>query len=117
VAELPGGLGVNARIWRVVPGQQPTVYAQGLSEVADIKFDSTGHLFVLELLANPAAAQSDNPDLSGALIRVNRDGSQTAIPVPGLMVPGGMTWGADGALYISTNAVFPDQGQVIRVEL
>ena len=117
VAELPGGLGMNARIWRVVPGQEPQVYAQGFSQISDIRFDSTGHLFVLELLADPAAAFGPNPDLSGALIRVNADGSQTQIAVPGLMAPGGMTWGTDGALYITTFAIFPDQGQVIRVEM
>lgn len=57
----------EARVWRVVPGQAPTVFASGFTTITDIAFDAQGRLLVLQL-----GDQS-------ALIRVNKDGTQTVL--------------------------------------
>jgi len=38
-----------ARVLRVVAGQAPTVYAEGFTNIADIAFDDSGRLLVLEM--------------------------------------------------------------------
>ncbi len=59
-----------ADVWRVVPGQKPTVYASGLSKIIDIAFDPQGRLLVLETGGRVAPT---------ALVRINRDGTQTVL--------------------------------------
>jgi hypothetical protein len=59
-----------ADVWRVVPGQKPTVYASGLSKIIDIAFDPQGRLLVLETGGRLAPT---------ALVRINRDGTQTVL--------------------------------------
>ena len=50
----------DANIWRVVPGENPTVYASGLTNLTDLAFAPDGSLYAVEiatdgLLAPPAA--------------------------------------------------------------
>lgn len=110
-----------ARVWRVVPNQQPTVFASGFTNIIDIAFDSTGRLYVLEITKNGLlAAESAGPNntaaVTGALIRVNADGSHTEIASDGLIAPGGLAIGADGALYVSNFSIMPGMGQVVKIE-
>ena len=39
----------EARVWRVVPGHPPTVYASGYTRIVAIRWDTDGHLLVSEL--------------------------------------------------------------------
>ena len=41
-----------ANIWRVVPGQAPTVYASGLTNLTDLAFTNDGSLYAVEIAAN-----------------------------------------------------------------
>jgi hypothetical protein len=39
----------GARVYRVVPGHKPQVYARGFTNIIDIAFDPRGRLYVLEI--------------------------------------------------------------------
>ena len=55
----------RARVWRVVPGQPPEVYAGGFTAVVDLAWGADG-LYVLELARNGLLSG----DRTGALLRV-----------------------------------------------
>ena len=44
------------------------------------------------------------------------DGTCTTVLDKGLVAPGGLAVGRDGALYVSNYGVMAGQGQVIRIE-
>ncbi len=102
----------GANVYRVVPGEQPQVYAEGFTNIIDIAFGPDGSLYVLEIAAN--SLLSDDP--TGALIRVAPDGARTTIASAGLVAPGGLAVGPDSALYVSNFGIFPGMGQVVRIQ-
>jgi hypothetical protein len=102
----PGG----ARIWRVVPGQAPTVYAPGFTNIIDIAFDRKGRLLVLQITKNGLLSGEE----VGALYRVE-NGTRTEIAAGKLTMPGGVAVGRDGALYVTNKAVSPGGGEVLRI--
>jgi hypothetical protein len=103
----------EARVWRVVPGRQATVHADGFSTIIDLAFDHRGRLIVLQTGANPF----DNA-LDGALIRVERDGTRTVLASAGLRNPGGVAVAGPGRFYVTTfNASGGGVGQLVRVDL
>lgn len=102
-----------ARIYRVVPGAAPTVYATGFTNIIDLEFDSRGNLYVLEIDKNGLAV----PDVTGRLARISANGGAVVtIASTGLVMPGGMTIGPDGAIYVSNYSTSPGGGQVVRIE-
>jgi hypothetical protein len=102
----------EARIYRVVPGSAPTVYASGFTHIIDLEFDRHGNLYVLEI--NASGLLSGSP--AGRLARINAgDGTVQTIVAEGLIMPGGMAIGPDGAIYISNFSVVPGGGEVVRV--
>jgi hypothetical protein len=105
-----------ARVYRVVPGHKPTVYARGFTNIIDIAFDRRGRLYVLEIAANGLLNAPPNELPTGALIRVNRDGSRTTLASEGLNAPGGFVLG-HGAAYITNNSILSDAGQVVKVAI
>ena len=42
----------RSKIWRIVPGQAPTVYASGLTNVTDLAFAPDGTLYAVEIAKN-----------------------------------------------------------------
>jgi hypothetical protein len=107
-----------ARVWRVVPGEEPTVYAEGFTNIIDLAFDADGTLYVLEITAGGLLNTSDDPaTLAGALYTVSPDGTvteETAVS-SWLVTPAGMAFGEDGDLYISNYGTMPGMGQVLEV--
>ncbi|WP_158074048.1 ScyD/ScyE family protein [Micromonospora sp. CB01531] len=101
----------GAKVWRVTPGQAPTVYAEGFTNIADIAFDHKGRLLVLEITANGLLSG----DPTGALIRVERDGSRTELARAGLVTPTGLAVARDGTIYISNKGTMVGQGEVLRL--
>jgi hypothetical protein len=101
-----------ARIFRVVPGAAPQIYAEGFTNIIDLEFDAAGNLYVLEIDTNGLLA----PNVAGRLARINA-GSQAVVTIAseGLVMPGGMVIGPDGAVYISNFSVMPELGQVVRL--
>lgn len=111
----------GANIYRVSPEGEITVYATGFTNIVDIAVDSVGNLYVVEmakngLLAAETAAPDDVEAVTGALIKVAPDGTQTEVASEGLILPGGVTVGDDGTIYVSNFSVFPGQGQVLAIE-
>ena len=100
----------EARIYRVVPGQAPTVYARGFTTVIDLAFGRDGSLYVLEM-----GMPGEKGGWGGALRRVAPDGTRMTVLSKGLVAPGGLAVGSDGALYVSNYGVFAGQGQVLRI--
>lgn len=101
----------GARVWRVVPGQAPTVYADGLTNIIDIAFDRRGRLLVLQIFANGLLSG----DPTGALIRIERDGSRTTIAGAGLVTPTSVAVAGDGSLYVSNRGTQAGVGEVLRI--
>lgn len=102
-----------ARIYRVVPGSAPQVYAEGFTNIIDLEFDAAGNLYVLEIDTNGLA----NPVVGGRLARINAaDDSVETIASDGLVMPGGMTIGPDGAIYLTNFGTSPGTGEVVRIE-
>jgi hypothetical protein len=129
VGEL-GGAPFNvgtSSVYRVVPGQAPTVYATGFTAIGDIAFDPSGHLIVLEIdqlgLNDPALGGAGLPN-PGALIRVGHNGSQTTLASTGLEFATGLAITGDGTAYVSNYGVLPAtggpdglSGEIVRVSL
>jgi hypothetical protein len=102
----------GARIYRVVPGEAPQVYADGFTNVIDIVFEGDGSLLVLEIAKNSLLSG----DPTGALIRLKPDGSRETLLSEGLVMPAAVAIGYD-ALVISNCGVCAGDGQVIRMIL
>jgi hypothetical protein len=106
----------GARVYRVVPGQQPQVFAEGFTNIIDLKFGSDGSLYVLEI-ATKGLLQAEQPggDFSGALIRVYPDRRRTVVASQGLIAPGGLEIAPNGDVYVTNFGVLAGQGQVVRI--
>jgi hypothetical protein len=98
-----------ASIYRVVPGQAPTVAWSGFTTVIDIAFDPDGSLYVLEHSTGPVFFA-----LPGRLLKVAPDGTRTTV-IDGLTRPGSVALGPDGALYVSTRSTEIGAGEVLRI--
>src|SRR6266498_2094115 len=112
VAELSGvpfAAGA-ANIYRVVPGQAPTVAWSGFTTVIDIAFGPDGSLYVLEHSTGPVFFA-----LPGRLLKVAPDGTRTTV-IGGLTRPGSVAVGPDGALYVSNQSISIGTGEVLRIE-
>jgi hypothetical protein len=110
----PGG----ASVFRVMPGEAPTVYASGFTNVMDVAFGPDGTLYVLEiahdglLSADPTAGPPQ-----GGLWKVPAGGGTPELIVSeGLVMPGGMAVAEDGTLYVSTCAVCVNGGSLVSLQ-
>ncbi|MFI5493741.1 ScyD/ScyE family protein [Actinoplanes sp. NPDC051859] len=102
----------KARIYRVVPGHQPTVYATGLTNVIDLAFDRHGRLYALEIARD--GLMSGNQ--TGALLRVNRRGPHQVVASAGLTAPGGLAIRGKDA-YVTSCSVCAGTGTVVKIRL
>jgi hypothetical protein len=115
VGTLPGfpGLPGTARIYRLMPGQPPTVVASGLTAVTAIAFDHKGRLLALEFNTGGLLAPPSTP---GALVRICLGtGAVTTLPVTGLSAPTGLAVGHEGAVYVTDNGNSAGAGEVLRI--
>lgn len=101
----------GARVYRVAPGGAPEVVASGFTNIIDLAFGPDGHLYVLEIVKDGLLSG----EITGALIRVEADGSHTEIASEGLVAPTGLAIANDGAIYISNFGIFPGAGQVVKL--
>src|SRR5215207_2573952 len=108
----PGG----ANVFRVVPGHEPEIFADGFTNIIDIAFDKRGRLYVLEIATNGLLSAGENELPVGRLVRVNKDGSRTTLASEGLNAPGGFVL-RHGAAYITNNSILSDAGQVVKVRI
>jgi hypothetical protein len=108
IGELLGGFHTrgHARIWRVVPGHAPTVWARGLTTVQGCGFGSDGAFYATEF--QTAGLGASNP--AGDVVRISRGGHQTHLGVGKLFYPSGFAPGANGAIYVSNCSIAPATG-------
>lgn len=101
----------EAAVFRIVPGQEPTVYASGFTNVIDVAFADDGSLYVLEI--SHFGLLSGDP--RGGLWRVPAGGGTPQLLTTDLILPGGIAVANDGSLYVSTCAPCADVGGVVRI--
>lgn len=102
----------SARVYRLVPGHAPTVYAKGFTNIIDIGWGKDGRLYVLEIAKNGLLSG----DPTGALIKVRPDKTQKLIMDDGLHSPGGLAL-KGGNAYVSNCGTCAHTGTVLRIPL
>jgi sugar lactone lactonase YvrE len=106
-------------VFRITPSGNIKIVATGLSKVLGLTFDGRNRLYVLETsysTSNPGPVPG-----TGRLLRILPNGKQEVLidSTSGLLVvPTGMTFGPDGALYISNIGYGAPLGlgQILKVE-
>jgi len=123
VGELLGGSfrPGHARIWRVVPGHAPKVWARGLTAVQGCGFGKNRAFYAVEFQTGGLGAKSP----AGDVVRIARNGHRTRLGVGKLFFPSGFAAGANGSIYVSNCSIAPatgmgaqlcpDGGQVVRI--
>jgi hypothetical protein len=105
---IPGA----ARIYRVAPGSEPEIYADGLTNVTDLAFDRHGNLYAVEIAANGLLSG----DPTGALIKIRPDGSRETVLSEGLVNPYGVTISRRGDIYVTNHGASAGIGEVLRLK-
>jgi hypothetical protein len=101
-----------ARVYRVQPGGQPQIHADGFTNITDIAFGPDGELYVVEFATNGLLSG----DPTGALKVVNPDGSQETIASEGLQGPTGVAVDRKGNVYVSNRGFLAGAGEVLKFE-
>jgi len=104
---LPGA----AAIWRVVPGETPTKFVAGLTQVTDFDWGADGSLYVLQYGSAPFFGGPS------AIVRIAANGARTTTTLARLVRPTGIVVGPDNALYVSNRGSEESVGEVLRIVL
>ncbi len=114
VAELTGFPFVDgaARIYKVTPLGEVSIFADGFTNITDIAFRDNGDLYVLEFDDNGLATMGGTGTIS--LVRSN---GWTKTLFSGLVAPTGLEMGADGKLYVTNFSAVAGIGQVLRIDM
>jgi len=111
VGELLGGFYSpgHARVWRVVPGHAPKVWATGLTTVQGCGFGRDGAFYATEY---QVGGLNEDPKASpaGDVVRIDRHGHRTHLGVGKLFYPSGFAAGSGGAVYVSNCSIAPATG-------
>jgi len=99
-----------ANVYRVVPGQAPTVYRSGFKTIIDLAFGRDGSLYVLQHATG--ATFFGGP---GQLIRVAPNGDRSVI-ANGLSRPSSFVIDDDGTIFISNRGTSIGSGEVLRID-
>jgi len=105
----------SSKVFKITPTGQISVFLSGFTTILGLDFDSAGRLYVLE---NTTGNQFPTPG-TGKVIRIESSGNRTLI-ASGLFLPTAMTFGPDGALYVSNIGFGPPPngiGQVLRITI
>ncbi len=103
-----------AAVYRVDPATgRHDPYVSGLNHVVGIGFGPDGTLFVVELVENLLELEVCETPAPGALLMV-KDGVTTVL-LDDVPLPGGLVVDAYGAVYLTTNSIFPGAGEVWKV--
>jgi len=98
-----------ARIYRLVPGEEPTIFLTGFKTAIDLDFGPDGSLYVLEHASGQVFFGGP-----GRVIRVAPDGSRTDV-VTGLRRPTSVVVDRDGTIYVTNFGVSVGIGEVWKV--
>ena len=108
---LPG----LARIFRVVPGQDPEMVCTGFKTIIDIAFAPDGSLLVVENATNAFPPPPPFAPNTGRLSRVDLEDCTITPVLERLNRPTSVVVGRDGAVYVTNNGVTAGAGEVLRV--
>ena len=107
----------SQQVMKLTPSGQLQTWSTGLTTVLGLAFDGSDRLYALESMTNPGFPDPGQLG-SGKVVRIDPSGAQTVVAT-GLSFPSAMTFGPDGALYVS-NFGFgapAGAGQIVRIEL
>jgi hypothetical protein len=99
----------SSNVYKVTPDGKVEIWATGFTGILGISFDKRHRMFVLETSQGPGPTPG-----TGRVVRVNSDKTKDVI-IDKLIFPTGMTFGPDGALYISNTGFGPPTGQILKV--
>jgi hypothetical protein len=106
VGTLAEGAGNGAaNVWRIVPGQAPEVFVDGLTAVVDLAFGPDGSLYVCEF-----STDIENFSPEGAIVRVRPNGRRTVLGQGSLFFPGGVAVSRRGRVFVSNWSILPAGG-------
>lgn len=105
----------EAKIWRVVPGSAPTVYASGLTNVTDLAFDGN-QLYAVQFATNGLLATPPEELPMGSLVKVNPGSTSPTVVADDLPAPYGVAI-RSGKAYVTTCAVCAGGGSVMSFRL
>jgi hypothetical protein len=103
----------SSQVFKITPTGQISVFRRNLTTILGLAFDSADRLYVLE---NTTGNQFPTPG-TGKVIRIDPSGTRTLI-ASGLFLPTAMTFGPDGALYVSNVGFGPPPnglGEVLKI--
>jgi len=101
----------SSNIYKVTKNGNVSIYASGFIGVLGVAFDKKNRLYVLE-----TSAPGFPVPMTGRVIRINKNNSREVI-VDKLFFPTAMTFGPDGALYISNTGFGPPTGSIVKVAI
>ncbi|MBD2562334.1 MULTISPECIES: ScyD/ScyE family protein [Nostoc] len=103
-----------ARIFKLGDDNQPTVFADGFTQLTDLDFDAAGNLYALQY--NNESPWKGSTD--GSLIQLAPDGTRTTLwSGNGIESAAAFTIAPDGSFYITTGADLPGAGKVVRLDI
>jgi len=100
-----------AQVVRIGRNGVAKVVAGGFTNIIDLQFDPSGHLYVLEIAQNGLL----DPTSPGALIRVERDGTQATVISDGLVAPGGLAIDGRGRIFVTNHSTEAGTGEIDQV--
>ncbi|SEI44351.1 ScyD/ScyE family protein [Frateuria terrea] len=106
----------SSKVLKLTRNRQLWPAADGLTTVVGLAFDCYSRMYVLE---NTTGKGNLGPTPgTGKVVRIEPSGARTAI-ITGLTLPTAMTFGPDGALFVSNGGfgLSPGMGQVLRFGL
>jgi hypothetical protein len=99
-------------IYHITPSGQVQTAVSGLTKVLGVAFDSSGTMYAAEM----STVDGFPVPFTGKVVQVNDDGSLTDVAT-GLAFPTAMTFGPDGALYVSNMGFGFPTGEILRIDL
>jgi len=100
-------------VFKLTPSGQFKVWESGFTTVLGLAVDDTGRLYVLESMTAPGFPGPAQVG-TGTIVRIDHSGAVETI-ASGLTFPTAMTFGPDGALYVSNLGFAVGVGQILRI--
>jgi sugar lactone lactonase YvrE len=100
----------SAKILKITPTGDLSIFATGLTTVLGVAFDSQGRLYALESSTGNTPQPPFLVPGSGKVVRVSSSGSLETV-VSGLTFPTSMTFGPDGKIYVSNKGFAFKEGE------
>jgi hypothetical protein len=111
----------TAQIFQVTPEGEVSVFASDLTTIADLVFDCSGNLYVLEASTGNILEPPFIVPGSGKILRKSADSDTFETLSEGLTFPTAMTFGPDNFLYVSNigfaQGTAVGKGEILKVDV